>query len=264
MRVEELFQYTFKSLRQRLGIRESFSGSLVDRMRSDDNALCRQIRAEGLLTESQLLAAAERYRLGRSRHDGTVLWMIDEHGVVRDGRVVFYADSSRPSQWVSSLLREQFRDCPETYAMACRWQPQRCLFGLQQLGAPYPASPEGEGKHHGAPPPRGRLGGGLPICIVDSERTTVVLSELRPEAIWMASQADYLQAAMLAPLKGHRVVLYPRTDLTGDSFLAYLELADEARRAYQLDITVSSLLEDRCTDDQKERGIDVLDFLFEK
>ena len=77
--MEELFQYTFKSLRQRLGIRESFSGSLVDRMRSDDNALCRQIRAEGLLTESQLLAAAERYRLGRSRHDGTVLWMIDEH-----------------------------------------------------------------------------------------------------------------------------------------------------------------------------------------
>ena len=106
--------------------------------------------------------------------------------------------------------------------------------------------------------------GGLPICIVDSERTAVVLSELRPEAIWMACQADYLQAAMLAPLKGHRVVLYPRTDLTGDSFLAYLELADEARRAYQLDVTVSSLLEDRCTDDQKERGIDVLDFLFEK
>ena len=42
-----------------------------------------------------------------------------------------------------------------------------------------------------------------------------------------------------------------------------LEVADQARRKYHLDITVSSLLEDHATPDQKQRCIDLVDYIFE-
>ena len=102
-----------------------------------------------------------------------------------------------------------------------------------------------------------------PIAIVESERTAVVMSELYPQTIWLATvyPANFT-IDQLAPLQGCKVTLFPRTDPVMDHYVAWLEIADQARRLYHLDITVSSLLEDHATVAQKSRCIDLLEFLF--
>lgn len=49
-----------------------------------DSDLCREVVANGWLSEEQMHHAAERYRLGRSKSGKTIYWMIDEMNQVRD------------------------------------------------------------------------------------------------------------------------------------------------------------------------------------
>ena len=48
-----------------------------------------------------------------------------------------------------------------------------------------------------------------------------------------------------------------------ETYLAFLEIADRARRRYHLDVTVSTLLENRTTPSQKSRHIDLLTYWLE-
>ena len=97
----------------------------------------------------------------------------------------------------------------------------------------------------------------------DSPRSAVVLSEVYPDSLWLAAVEDVCMTIdLLEPLRGHQVTLFPRTDATMDSYLFSLELADQARRAYGLDITVSSILEDNCAAAQKSQCYDLVDYLF--
>ena len=59
------------------------------------------------------------------------------------------------------------------------------------------------------------------------------------------------------------IVLFPDTDPDLRAYSRWYNEATEARRKYDLDITVSPLLELRATPDQKRRKIDLVDFLFE-
>ena len=93
-------------------------------------------------------------------------------------------------------------------------------------------------------------------------RSCVVLSERLPKYLWMATgYLANLNERLFLPLKGHHVVCFPGTDSTGDTYLLWLSTASKARE-YGIDITVSRLLEDRASDEQKERCIDLVDFLF--
>ena len=60
----------------------------------------------------------------------------------------------------------------------------------------------------------------------------------------------------------HAATHYPRTDPVGDHYLAWLELADQARRMYDISVGVNTLLEDKATPEQKEQCIDLVEFLF--
>ena len=88
------------------------------------------------------------------------------------------------------------------------------------------------------------------------------MSELYPHVTWLATvyPANFT-VDQLAPLRDNKVTLFPRTDPVMDHYIAWLEIADQARRLYHLDITVSSLLEDHATEAQKFQEIDLLDFL---
>ena len=101
------------------------------------------------------------------------------------------------------------------------------------------------------------------VAVVESERSAVILSEVLPEYIWMASVYPMnLNVRTLQPLCGRRVVLFPPTDETGETFLAWVEVADQARRMLHLDVSVSTVLEERATEEQKRRKIDLIGFLF--
>ena len=104
----------------------------------------------------------------------------------------------------------------------------------------------------------------MPIAIVESEASAVVLSELYPETVWMAYATTlHLCPELFAPLAGRRVTIYPRTDPTLSTFLFFEDLVDLIRRQYDIDITVDPILENHATADQKERCIDILEFLIE-
>ena len=69
---------------------------------------------------------------------------------------------------------------------------------------------------------------------------------------------------LLEPLQGQMVTIYPRTDPTMDTYLSFLELADSIRRLYpSIDLTVDAILEDHASDSQKDRCIDLLEFLLD-
>ena len=64
------------------------------------------------------------------------------------------------------------------------------------------------------------------------------------------------------PLEGCTVTIYPRTDPTLSTYL-FKDLATPVSQHYDIDLTVDSTLENKATKDQKEREIDILDFILE-
>ena len=228
MKVEEIFKYTFKSLCKELGLPHE-SKPAVEACRADDSEWCLDVVKRGWLTESQMHHAAERYRLGKSRSGKTIFWMLSEKNTCLDGHI--------GDDWVTNILKRRYpdlADCIKSY---------RCLFGQHLI----------DGCHHK-----------FPIGLVESESSALVLSELYPECIWMAwvytANCTY---DLFLPLKGHRVTVYPPTDTMLGNYMAWCERADMLRRDFDLDISVSSFLEDHASPAQKEREIDLVDFLFD-
>ncbi len=225
MKFKNLPDLSFQKIKKDIAVREPLPQSMVSRMRSNDSEVCKDIVAKGLLSERQMADAAERYKLGRSRDGKTVYWMIDEDGIMQDGHV--------GHQWASVLMREKG-------VMPKGWFATQCLFGLHLLAAR------------------------VPVCIVDNERAAVVLSELFPNQTWMAfAEGMIFDIELLVPLFGHQVVLFPRTDSLGDNFLSWMKLSYMVKDTYGIDCKVSNILEAKASEDQKSRGIDILDFIYE-
>ena len=73
----------------------------------------------------------------------------------------------------------------------------------------------------------------------------------------------YFTIDLLKPLKGCKIKVFPHTDPTMSNYINWLDLTDMARKAYNLDISVSFYLEDHTTESQKSRSIDILEFIYE-
>ena len=226
MKLTEVLTPSFRSLHKTLITHHS---SLVTHHSSlicltADSDFCHEAVQRGWLTSQQMDHAARRYRLGRSRSGRTIFWIIDQQGHIRDGRI--------GTSWVSTMLKNRepqlLRD----------WHPQHCLYGLHLLSAP------------------------SSVAVVEREEAAVVLSELLPGHLWLATgHALRFKADWLLPLKGCQVTLFPATDPTMDNFICWLEMADSMNRQHRMDITVSPILEDHATPEQKQRRIDLLTYL---
>ena len=243
-----VFCNTFKALSEELGLPPA-GKSLVELCRADDADFCQEVVAKGWLSEAQMAHAAERYRLGKSKNGKPIFWMIDERGIVRDGRI--------GDTWVSMIFKRRYPECGR-YIVA-----KHCLFGehlISERRATLGTDPSVQ-------PEVADIFVSPQCCtvaIVESERSAVVLSELFPECIWMAySYPSNFTVDKLAPLQGCVVSIYPHTDPTGCTYVSFLELADQARRLYDIDLSVVSLLEEHASEEQKERCIDILDFITE-
>ena len=175
--------------------------------------------------------------------------------------------------WASMLLKERG-------IIDRQWCPQHCLFGLHLLSLAESAESAdllglAESAESAERTPlkfaiRSKISAisaisarqSETICVVESVRSCVVLSERFPKYLWMATgYLANLNERMFLPLKGHHVVCFPATDPTGDTYLLWLSVAKEARK-YGIDITVSRLLEDQASPTQKEQCVDLLEFLY--
>ena len=106
------------------------------------------------------------------------------------------------------------------------------------------------------------------ICVVEAEKSAVILSEHFPQYLWLASGGLFeMQADKFRPLSGRRVILFPDTDVEGKAFKYWSDMAQLVmRQPFWEDsppIYVSPILEQQATTEQKERKIDMVDFLFE-
>ena len=236
------------------GVFRPLDSSLVTKSLSVNSLFCQSLVSTGYLTEQQMFQAADRYHLGISKDGGVVFWEIDDTGVVHNGKIMFYLtnchrDKSHTPTWVVAKLKKSGH-------LPSNTDNPHCLFGLHLLNSK-------------ADPLMGRaylispLGRTMPIAIVESEKTAVICSVLFPEFIWMASGGKtMLNASLFAPLGNRRIVLFPDTDETGETYILWTQVASEATKLYKSRIHVSNLLELHATASQKAAKIDIVDFLF--
>jgi hypothetical protein len=214
--------------------------ALVQKSLSTNSLFCQSLVSTGYLTEQQMRHAANRYRLGQTKDGGVIFWEIDEQAQVHNGKIMYYQDNCHRDKthtptWVIAKLKK-------VGALPNEVENPHCLFGLHLLSE---ASSGGK------------------IAIVESEKSAVILSELFPDCIWMAPGGKtMLNASLFAPLGDKRIILFPDTDETGDTYRLWLSVASEAQRLYKSRIHVSNLLELHATPAQKSAKIDIVDFLF--
>lgn len=106
------------------------------------------------------------------------------------------------------------------------------------------------------------------IVIVEAEKTAFVLSERYPEYIWLAAGGlGEVQADKFRPLRGRRIIMMPDTDPDGTAFKRWSDAAQVVMQSVFWEdsppIHVSAFLEQNATAEQKQRKIDILDYVME-
>ena len=174
------------------------------------------------------------YRIGTSKHwkGASVFWQIDEDEKVRTGKIMLYDAQSgkrvkKPYnhiQWVHSVLK-----C-EDFELA------QCFFGSHLL-LQYPHQT---------------------VAIVESEKTAIIARGFVPDCLWLGSGGlSQLNTAKWWHLRTRNVILYP--DLGG--FEKWKEKAKILQKNCNAKIIVSDILERNATQQDRENGLDIADFL---
>ena len=260
----EVFRNTFKELRKRISpeVRKQVdlmlpSWPMVDACRADSLNAFQPFIAAGKLSVEDMHQACDRYYLGKTKTGTPIYWMIDDMNTPLDAHI--------GNRWISQLLKQR-------EPLIANWQVQHCLFGLHLLAHAEAHTGDWRNCSIAKPKASNATGGPVtsvrsavtPISIVESESSAIVLSALFPETIWLAyATTSHLVPDLFAPLEGHIVTIYPNTDPTLSNYLFFQDLVTLTQQQYDLDITISPLLEDNATPTQKDRYIDLLDFLKE-
>ena len=242
---------------------------------STDNQFCEAVVRAGFLTREQMLHASCRYCIGTSKRGGVIFWQIDHEGRVNDGKVMYYLPDCHRNKdkrfhptWVSAILAQR----EAALAKSLNIEPtshfplkgvrgsstsnpchsSHCFFGLHLLMYDVRC-----------------MNRESVICIVESEKSAFILSELYPQYIWLASGGQgEVQPDKFHPLRGRKVLMFPDTDPDGIAFRRWSDAADLVMHQLFWEdsppIRVSPLLEQHATAEQKQRKIDIVDFLFEQ
>ena len=237
---------------------------------SMDSQFCEAVVSCGYLTQEQMLHAACHYRLGASRQGGVIFWQIDQEGRVRDGKVMYYLpdchrNKAHKPTWVSYLLRRR-----DPFPNAAH-ETSHCFFGLHlvsekraTLGTD-PSLQQSEKRKVKSEKCNPHC---CTVAVVEAEKTAVILSELYPQYIWLASGGlGEVQPDKFRALRGCKVILFPDTDPDGITYSRWSNAAEEVMRSVFWEgsppIRVSRILEDHATEEQKRRKIDLVDFITE-
>ena len=308
MKLSEILTPSFRSIGKMLGmVIEVFDGRLViykpmwSKALSSESTFCRAMVVNGFLTQQQMEHATRQYRLGATKTGRVIFWQINEHEEIYEGKVMSYLpdghrDKRHNPTWVGHLLSVRHG--------WGRLSPRHCFFGLHLLCLT-DLTEQGDDLCHTDPTdltdteseakaakePKAQKSvrsvrsvcdnksvrsacvkksacNTRTICVVEAEKSAVILSEHFPQYLWLASGGLFeMQADKFRPLSGRRVILFPDTDVEGKAFKYWSDMAQLVmRQPFWEDsppIYVSPILEQQATTEQKERKIDLVDFLFE-
>lgn len=182
---------------------------------------------EQALNKEALEEVKNKYKIGTSKKwkGATVFWQIDENFNVRTGKLMLYnkiTGKKSKVNWVHSVLK--LKD----------FNLKQCLFGLHLLNSDKTKQ----------------------IAIVESEKTAIIASIAFPEFIWMATGGlGNLKYELIEPLTNRKVILFPDAgcyDLWND------KVKDLPTNVHY---SISVLVEEKSTAEEKEEGWDIADYL---
>lgn len=135
-------------------------------------------------TTDDLQRVYDDYLVGATHEGDVIFWQIDEQGRVHGGHIMHYGpDGHRQGfqGWVHTRLIRQG-------LLPLDYQLHQCFFG-QHLLTRRPAAP---------------------VCVVESEKTALVMATRYKETVWLASSGSGgLSDDKLQSLTGRRVVFFP-------------------------------------------------------
>jgi len=198
---------------------------------------------KSIFSEDQIKRIILRYLLGTSSHweGATVFWQIDRNNLVRGGKIMLYSSSTgkrvkKPYNhitWVHSVLLKK--------RVISNYTLSQCLFGSHLLNNEQ----------------------NKPVAIVESEKTACIMSELFDRYHWLAcGSLSNINLKMFNGIKKRKIVLYPDLSIDQKAFINWKTKSDQlAKNGFN--ISVSSLLEEKCTVSQREHGLDIADFFIQ-
>ena len=184
------------------------------------------------------VAEAERlfrlYKVGTSNKWGgsTVFWQVDTKGHVRTGKIICYNPETghrikEPQayvSWAHSALR-----LPD-------FNLRQCLFGEHLLAVHKECK----------------------VMLVESEKTAMIAAHFMPSYLWLATggKNGCFNNEAMRVLADRDVTLFPDLGATDQ-----WEAKAKALLGICRSVTVNRLLEQHATDEQREQGLDIADFL---
>jgi hypothetical protein len=187
----------------------------------------------------------EAYCLGSSngRWPGAcVFWFIDVKGRIHAGQVKQFDETGHTAKylldgekqscttWIHSILKNRLNPTPDWLSQYVEQEKKvGCFFGEHLLKNSI-----------------------KPVAIVEAPATAIVASVYLPQCTWIAAGAKgWLNTEKCEVLKGRRVTLYPDLKAYED----WKPIADK------MGFKISDLLEKIATNDEKEKGLDLRDYL---
>ena len=178
-----------------------------------------------------VIQVVDMYHIGTTNywHGATVFWQIDAKNVIRGGKIMQYnCDTGKrvkePFNHVSWIHKQLKLN---------NFVLQQCLFGLHNLTL---------------------IRKGDIVCIVESEKTAIIMSIVLPNFLWLATGSKTgFKEEMLKPIKEYSLIAYPDKTQYNIWHKKSILLNEEGYK-----IECSNLLESV----ELENGSDLIDYLY--
>ena len=175
------------------------------------------------------------YHVGATKDGDVIYWQIDVRRKVRTGKVMKYDPDTGHRikdnggvNWIHAILKRR-GSLLDTFNLV------QCLFG-EHLLKKYPDKG---------------------VALVESEKTALVGAALFPQYVWLATGGkSQMSAEKMRVLAGRRVVAFPDVDGYEDWRRKSVELS-----RFGIDISVSDVLERNATPAERQKKIDIADWL---
>ena len=180
------------------------------------------------------------YYLGCTKNSSIIYWKIDERNRIRTGKIMRYdpetgrrvKNANGAIDWVHTKLKRD-KVLPDDFNLV------QCLFG-EHLLKRYPDKV---------------------VALVESEKSALIAAGVYPEYLWLATGGrSQISIDKLRVLRGRTVIMFPDTDTEGKTYALWKEKAGELE-AMGCTVTVSDLLEQTASDEDKVNGFDIADYL---
>ena len=175
------------------------------------------------------------YQLGVTSKKDVIFFQLDINGSCRTGKIMKYdpetghriKDEKQPNRinWVHAIMKAG-KQLPED------WQLTQCLFG-EHLLKQYPKKV---------------------VALVESEKTAVICAGLMPRFLWLATGGKSQINDRMLVLKGRKIVAFPDID-------GYDEWQRKLAEYPELAVTISPVLQQNSTREDREAHIDIADWL---